>query len=47
MTLDLLDLLLVSHFCFNAQVPVWMWVMGIFACIVSNLRLYKMDKDDK
>lgn len=31
MTLDLLDLLILAHFCFNKPVPTWLWVLGVFS----------------
>jgi hypothetical protein len=39
MTLDLLDILLVIHFCFDIAVPWPMWVFGVIASVGANLRL--------
>lgn len=47
MTLDLLDLLFVSHFCFNATVPVWLWIAGALMSITSNIHLSRMYKNEK
>lgn len=42
MTLDLLDLLLISHFCFSAPVPWWLWVFGILASIGGQVVINKL-----
>ncbi len=35
MTLDILDVLLVAHFCFAAPVPWWLWALGIVNTILN------------
>jgi hypothetical protein len=44
MTLDLLDLLLVSAFCFDKTVPWWLWVLGVVASIGGGMRMEKITK---
>lgn len=36
MTLDLLDLLLIAHFCFDKQVPWWLWILGVLASLSAQ-----------
>lgn len=44
MTLDLLDLLLVAQFCFNRDVPEWLWVLGVVANISAYLSKERLVK---
>lgn len=44
MTLDILDLLIVSHFCFNAQVPLWLWIVGVLMSISSQVSINELKK---
>ncbi len=42
MTLDLLDILLVIHFCFEKQVPWWLWILGALASMGNQYNLAKL-----
>lgn len=44
MTLDLLDLLLIAHFCFGKPVPWWLWILGVFAGIGTMHHLEALRK---
>lgn len=47
MTLDLLDILFVTHFCFGKPVSWWMWIWGVFASIFSQCEIEKLLKGVK
>lgn len=39
MTLDLLDMLLVSSFVFEKHVPWWMWILGVLSTFGASKRM--------
>lgn len=42
MTIDLLELLFVSHFCFAAPVPWWLWGIGLLSSINAGVQINKL-----
>lgn len=47
MSLDLLDILLVTHFGFDVSYPWWMWVIGVLVSAGANLRAQSIDNSLK